>query len=322
MKASMDRELRRALFVSGYRTKVVACAHQLMTRVMLISSVFAATTVGAAVKQPTPFWAAEQSWATQRLAHSPRSHEWVSVQLGDRTLRAMVTHPAGAKRAPVVLVMHEVFGLTDTTLNTADELAALGYTTIAPDMLSGLAPNGGGTSDFGASQSASSVLTILPDAIVNAEFDAWANYAKGLRRSDGRLGIVGLSWGGGAAFRYAATAQHDPSLKIVAVFYDVGPPTVTQGPDRQSGNQPPISVDALNVPIYGFYGSTDTRVMNSLQATIDLMRVAGKPFHPVVYNGADHAFMRVGEDPANSNAANARAVTESIRQLNQILSAM
>jgi carboxymethylenebutenolidase len=263
-----------------------------------------------------------QAWATRKLDQSPRRHEWVTISNGGKTLKAFVTYPQTKGKAPVVLVPHEVFGLTDSTRNTADEIAAMGYIAIAPDMVSGFGPNGGGTGAFATSRQASTMITSLPDETVNAAFNAWADYGLKLPEANGKLAIVGLSWGGGAAFRYALSGTHSKNLKLVCVFYDVGPPAVTQGPNRDAKNNPPISVAAIDVPVYGFYGSTDARVMQSLPATKAEMEAAGKAYNPMVFEGADHAFMRVGEDPANRNPANPAAVKASLARLKMVLGGM
>jgi len=257
-----------------------------------------------------------QAWATEKLAHSPRQSDWVTISHAGRSLKGWVDYPAVKGKVPVVLVLHEVFGLTDSTRNTADEIAAMGYVVITPDMLSGFGPGGGDTSSFPSSRDASETVTSLEDKVVDATLDAWADYARKLPQSNGKLAIVGLSWGGGAAFRYATTTRKD--LKMVAVFYDVGPPTITQGPhrDKATGLFP---VKDIRIPVYGFYGSKDSRVMASLQATKDAMTGAHKMYDPVVYEGADHAFMRVGEDPAHPDAANQAAVTASLERLQSVL---
>ena len=272
-----------------------------------------------APNRPNPTWTdmqRMQSWATTKLAQSPRRQAWVTIQQGGRTLKGWVDFPSVRRKVPVVLVLHEVFGLTDSTRNTADEIAAMGYVAITPDMLSGFGPNGGDTASFENSRAASQTLTGLPDDAVNAELDAWADYADHLRQSDGRLAIVGLSWGGGAAFRDAATTRTD--LKAVFVFYDVGPPAQTQGPADQRGPDA-FPASRIRLPVYGFYGSKDTRVMQSLEAMRQAMQAAGKRYEPVVYEGADHAFMRVGEDPSNHDPADATAVRAARVRLQRLL---
>jgi carboxymethylenebutenolidase len=267
----------------------------------------------------TQTWADQQrsqAFATEKLAQSPRRNEWVQIARDGRTLKAWVTHPAYKRRTPVVLVLHEVFGLTDSTRNTADQIAAMGYIAITPDMLSGFGPDGGGTSSLPTSRSASQAVVALKDHIVDADINAWADYGNNLAGSNGKLAVVGLSWGGGAAFRYAITQRKD--MKAVFVFYDVGPPTTTQGiaPNTGPGVFP---VDRIRLPVYGFYPDKDTRVMASLQATKDAMQAAGKKFDPVIYQGAEHAYMRVGENPADGNPANAAAVKASLARLQTLL---
>lgn len=247
---------------------------------------------------------------------SPRHSEWVQISREGRTLTAWVDYPKVKGKVPVVLVLHEVFGLTDSTRNTADQIAAMGYIAITPDMLSGFGPDGGGTSAFPTSRAASQTMTGLEDEVVNKSLSAWLDYGNTLPASNGKLAIVGLSWGGGAAFRYVTTQPKD--VKAVFVFYDVGPPAVTQGSKRDLGlNTYPV--DKINIPVFGFYPDRDTRVMNSLQATREAMAAAHKAFDPVIYENAEHAYMRVGEDPSDRNPSNAAAVKSSLTRLNKLL---
>ena len=268
-------------------------------------------------QQPQRGWSSQQqsqAWATQKLAASPRHSEWITIPNGNRTLKAWVDYPQAKGKVSVVLVLHEVFGLTDSTRNTADEITAMGYITISIDMLAGRGPEGGNVDSFEPPLSASDTLTSLPDDAVNSDLNAWADYAKKLPASNGMFAVVGLSWGGGAAFRYAATAQRK-DLKAVCVFYDVGLPAETQ---HFAGAPTSIPVDKIAVPIYGFYGSTDTRPFVTIDATKAAMASAGKFYEPVVYQGAEHAFMRVGESP-NANPANVAAVKAASERLEKLL---
>ena len=259
-----------------------------------------------------------QAWATASLQHSPREHQWVTLVLGGRTMKAFVTFPQGRPKGPAVLVLHEVFGLTDSTLATADRIAAVGHVTVAPDMLSGFAPDGGGTSAFPTSRIAGDFMTVLPDETVNANLAAWSDYAAKLPGADGKVAMVGLSWGGGAAFRYAASQGHHANLRGVFVFYDVGPPATTQGPGK-AGTIAPMTVDAIDVPVYGFYPAQDVRVMKSLAQTKVAMAAARKTFDPVGYEKAEHAFMRLSADRADRNPANAEALQASLVRLAALL---
>ncbi|MFE7929787.1 dienelactone hydrolase family protein [Streptomyces sp. NPDC057456] len=274
---------------------------------------------GTVSSAPTAAWLAQQasqSFATEQPAASPRASRWVRLRLHGQTMRAWVDYPAGRKNAPVVLVLHEVCGLTDSTRNTADRIAAMGYIAITPDMISGLGPDGDGDSRTltGSGGNASDLVTAVPEEEVSARIGAWVNYGRHLPRSTGQTDIVGLSWGGGAAFRYAATGTR--SVDSVFVFYDVGPPAVTQGCHRTEGLTD-YPVDRIAVPVHGFYGETDTRVMTSLPATTAAMSAAGKYYEPVVHAGADHAFMRLGTNPAGTNPANATAERAALKRLKQ-----
>lgn len=274
---------------------------------------------GTVSPSPTAGWLAvqaSQSFATEKLAASPRESHWVSLRFHGQTMRAWVDYPVGKKHAPVVLVLHEVFGLTDSTRNTADEIAAMGYIAITPDMISGLGPDGDGDARTltGTGGQTSALVTAVPDEEVSARIGAWVQYGRRLPRSTGQTDIVGLSWGGGAAFRYAATGTR--SVDSVFVFYDVGPPAVTQGCHRTEGLTD-YPVDRIAVPVHGFYAETDTRVITSLPSTTEAMSAAGKYYDPVVYAGADHAFMRLGANPADTNPANAAAEQASLKRLKE-----
>src|SRR5687767_11053772 len=89
-----------------------------------------------------------QDWAKKRLEASPRHQEWVELKNGSRTVKAFVVYPEKKDKAPVVVIIHEIMGLTDWVQGVADQLAEKGYIAIAPDFLSGMAPNGGRTIDF------------------------------------------------------------------------------------------------------------------------------------------------------------------------------
>ena len=153
---------------------------------------------------------------------------------GSRKLQAFVVYPEVKTKAPVVILIHEIFGLTDWAKEMADELAAQGFIVVAPDLLSGFGPNGGGSSEF-ASQDATikAVSGLDPDG-VNADLDAAADYAKKIPAGNGKIAVVGFCWGGGKSFAFAA---HRKDLSAAFVFYGPGPADVT----------------TITAPVYGFY---------------------------------------------------------------------
>jgi carboxymethylenebutenolidase len=224
-----------------------------------------------------------QDWAKEKLNKSPRHNEWVDLKNGDRTVKTFVVYPEVKTKAPIVLVIHEIFGLTDWAKNLADELAAAGYIAVAPDLLS--AP-GKETSSYPDQGAAIKAVSALPDAQVFADLDAAAEFAGKLPAGNGKLAVCGFCWGGGKAFGYA---NHNPKLKASFVFY--GP-----GPSEVSG--------AANIacPVYGFYGENDERIDATIPKTTEIMKAAGKTYEPVIYPGAGHGFMRAGEAPDASEA--------------------
>ncbi len=231
-----------------------------------------------------------QDWAKTKLEQSPRHAEWVEVKNGARTVRCFIVYPEVKNPAPAVLVIHEIFGLSDWARDEADQLAAAGYVAIAPDLLSGAAPNGGGTSDFSGRDAVTKAVSQLPAAQVTGDLDAAADYVKALPAVNGKLVVAGFCWGGGQSFRFAS---HRPGLKAAFVFY--GPPPTD-----------PAQIAQIKCPVYGFYGGNDARISATIPDTEKLMKAAGKTYEPVTYEGAGHGFMRAGEDPqaqeANKNA--------------------
>ena len=228
-----------------------------------------------------------QDWAKQSLEKSPRHQEWVEIKHDNRVVHAFIVYPETKAKAPAVIVIHEIFGMTDWVRNVADQLAAAGYIAIAPDFLSGFGPNGGKSSDFPSGDAAREANSKLDGDVVTADLNATADYVKKLPSANGKLAVAGFCWGGGQSFRFA-TNRHD--LKAAFVFY--GPP--------------PKDLAAVSAPVYGFYGGNDARITATVPATTDAMKQAGKKYDPVTYEGAGHGFMRAGEDPAG-NEANKKA---------------
>jgi carboxymethylenebutenolidase len=223
--------------------------------------------------------AGAQEWAKRKLEKSPRHGEWVQIKHGNRTVQAFVVYPESKQKAPVVIVIHEIFGLSDWARGVADQLAANGYIAIAPDFLSGMGPNGGKSSDFPSVDAASEANSKLDPDQVTADLNAVADYARGLPAASGKLAVAGFCWGGGQSFRFA-TSRKD--LSAAFVFY--GPP--------------PKEVTGITAPVYGFYAGDDARIGATVPDTIEAMKKAGRKYDPVTYEGAGHGFMRAGEDPA------------------------
>jgi carboxymethylenebutenolidase len=236
--------------------------------------------------------ASAQDWAKSRLDKSSRHLEWVKVKHGNRELNCFIAYPEVREKATAVIVIHEIFGLTDWVRGVTDQLAEAGYIAIAPDLLSGAAPNGGGSAELGGGDAVRKAISSLPPDQITADLDAVADYLKGLPACNGKIVVSGFCWGGGESFRYAT---HNKDLKAAMVFYGVPPPK-----DEDMAR--------INCPVYGFYASNDARITSTVPKTTERMKQAGKTYDPVIYEGAGHGFMRAGEAP-DSNAENKEART-------------
>jgi carboxymethylenebutenolidase len=230
-----------------------------------------------------------QPWARERIAKSPRHSEWVTVKHDGRNVETLIVYPESKEKRPVVLIIHEIFGLSDWAQELADEVAAAGYIAVAPDLLSGAGPNGGRTKDF-ASGGVMEAIGKLPPDQVTADLNAAADYGLKLPAANGKLFVAGFCWGGSQTFRFA-TNRGD--LSGAFVFYG-GPPEKD-------------AMVRIKAPVYGFYAGNDARIGATVPDTITNMKAAGKMYDPVTYDGAGHGFMRAGETPDDANPANKTA---------------
>ena len=242
---------------------------------------------------------------TNRLETTPRHDEWVTIPSAGRNLHAYVVYPQSSRKAGAVLVIHENRGLTDWVRTVADKLAERGYVAIAPDLLSGSAPNGGRTSDFPTSDAAREGISKLPREQVLADLAASANYVRTLPAANGKLAVMGFCWGGSRTWDAANTIEN---IAVALPFYGTGP-TTDEG------------VTGIEAPVYGFYGGDDARVNATIETTAMLMMKHGKKFEPHIYPGAGHAFMRLGEEPEPSQA-NRTAYTQAWERVLTLLNAI
>ena len=241
-----------------------------------------------------------QDWAKAKLEKSPRHREWVTVKHDNRSVETFVVYPETKSKAPVVLIIHEIFGMTDWMQDLADQVAEAGYIAVAPDLLSGMAPNGGRSSDFPQGKATEAVSHLNADQ-VTADLNAAADYAKKIPAGNGNLYVGGFCWGGGQTFRFATNR---PDLSAAFVFY--GPP-----PDKDA-------MARIKAPVYGFYAGEDARIDATLPDTIQNMKAAGKTFEPVTYEGAGHGFMRAGEAP-DASEPNKKARSEAWTRWKELL---
>src|SRR6266404_3572533 len=248
----------------------------------------------------TAQFAAAQDWAKDQLAKSPRHREWVTIKHNGRSVDTLVAYPETKDKRPVVLIIHEIFGLSDWAQALADEVAAAGYIAVAPDLLTGMAANGGRTKDFNVDSAIEAIGKLPPDQIT-ADLNAAADYGLKLPASNGKLFVAGFCWGGSQTFRFA-TNRGD--LSAAFVFYG-GPPAAD-------------AMSRIKAPVYGFYAGNDARIGATLPDAIANMKAAGKTFDPVTYEGATHGFMRAGEAP-DASEANVKARNESLARWKSLM---
>src|SRR5712691_7630083 len=232
-----------------------------------------------------------QDWARARLAKSPRHQEWVEVKYGNRTVKCFVVYPEVKKKATAVVVIHEIYGMSDWVQALTDELAEAGYVAIAPDLLSGMAPNGGGTDELAASNGVGQAIGKLPPDQITADLNAVADYVSKLPAANGKIAVTGYCWGGSQSFRFATNR---PDLKAAFIFYGTAPSSNAQGEPYQVDK---TALAKIKAPVYGFYAGNDARVDASVPATTDAMKELKKPYDIVTYEGAGHGFMRAGDAP-------------------------
>ncbi|MFN2974266.1 dienelactone hydrolase family protein [Terriglobus aquaticus] len=238
-----------------------------------------------------------QDWAKAKLEQSTRHREYVPVKAGGRTLNTLVIYPERSTKAPVVVLIHEIFGLSNWMKLQADELAAEGFIVVAPDLLSGKGADGGGTDAMGGQDNVVQAVMKLDAAEVVTDLDAVSDYGKSLPSADGKLFVAGFCWGGGKSFAFAT---HRKDLAAAFVFY--GPPP------------PAADMVAISAPVYGFYGGNDNRIDATIPQTVADMKAANKFYEPVTYPDAGHGFMRAGQAP-DAKPADQQAFAQGFARL-------
>jgi carboxymethylenebutenolidase len=208
---------------------------------------------------------------------------------------SFVVYPESKNKATAVIVIHEIFGMSDWVQSLTDQLAEAGYVAIAPDLLSGMGPNGGGTSSLTGDAVGKAIRDLPPDQIT-ADLNAVADYISKVPASNGKIVVTGYCWGGGQSFRYAT---NNPNVKAAFVFYGPAPASADGTPDK-------AALAKITAPVYGFYAGNDARINATLPKTTEAMAELKKKFEPVTYEGAGHGFMRAGEAP-DANEANKKA---------------
>jgi carboxymethylenebutenolidase len=218
----------------------------------------------------------KNAWAKAQLSSSPRHGEWVDIKAsnGGVPVKSFVVYPERKDKAPVVIVIQEIFGLTDWIRGVADQLAKEGFIAIAPDFMSGLGPNGGGSPELGEQGSTQVIGKLTPDDRVRILNDVRA-YATTIPSANGKLATIGFCWGGGTSFLYALK---QPALNAAVSYY--GPM-----PDD-------LDYSNAKAPILGLYGGLDNRVNSGIDKAKTELAKRNVVYDPHIFEGAGHGFLR------------------------------
>jgi carboxymethylenebutenolidase len=234
--------------------------------------------------------------AARALKESTRHGEWADVKMADGTvLKSWVVYPERSQKTGVVLVIHDIRGMSDMARAMGDQIAQDGFIAIVPDFLSGKGPNGGGTDSLG--QDVGKTIQTLTPADVQARLDAAMEYGKKLPASNGKTGVVGFCWGGARSFGYAAA---QPALNAAVVYYGDAPGSADNTLETALAN--------VKAPVLGLYAGNDARIGATVPGTEAAMKKLGKSYEVHTYEGAGHGFM-FGQGGAGG--ANLKAAQES-----------
>jgi carboxymethylenebutenolidase len=257
-----------------------------------------------AEQQGIPGLPASNLTAEARIKASPRHAEWVKIawEPGSAdSMMAWVVYPASPNsraKAPVVVVVHEIFGLSTWVRGVADQVAADGFIAIAPDMLSRL--RGGPTSVELASDSARKLIAGVNAAERNRAIVAAANYGMMQPSATQKYAVIGYCWGGQTTFYHAVHGGVKGFSGGVA-FYGLpyastGTPATATSP-AVPGSVISDSLAKIKVPVMLLNGSKDARIAAAMPALDSMMRALGKSYTGTNYEGATHGFLRAQNDP-------------------------
>jgi dienelactone hydrolase/CubicO group peptidase (beta-lactamase class C family) len=227
-----------------------------------------------------------ESGAKAALDRSPRHGEWADVPgPGGQTLRSWVVYPERKDKAPVVIVIHEIYGLTDWIRAVADRLAADGFIAVAPDFISGKGPGGGGSDSVPSRDDVVKLIRALTPEEVDARLDAVREWAAKLPAASGKTSTLGFCWGGARSFAYAT---HYTGLGAAVVYYGSSP-------------SDPAALVRIQAAVLGLYGGDDARVNATIAAAESELKRSGRTYEANVYEGAGHGFLRAQDDRDGAN---------------------
>lgn len=223
------------------------------------------------------------------LESSPRHGEWVDIAYegSEFPIRTWVVYPEKKEKAGVVIIIHEIYGVSDWIRAVADQVAKDGYLAVAPDLISGMGPNGGGTESVATRDEVVRLIRGLSAEETFRRLNAVRAYAIKIPSANGKSATVGYCWGGAMSFGYACV---QPGLNAAIVYYGTSP---------AAG-----ALANLHAPVLGLYGADDARVNATIEPASEEVKKLGKTYEYEMYEGAGHGFLRqqTGREGANLKA--------------------
>ncbi len=207
-----------------------------------------------------------------------------SYQVGGFQVPAYRAAPAGKSGLPVVLVLHEIFGVHEYIADTARRFARAGYLAIAPELFA----RQGDPSSYGEmSKLITEVVSKVSDAQVMADLDGALIWAASHGGDPNQAAVTGFCWGGRMVWLYSA---HRPGLKAGVAWYG----RLAGASDSMTPRHPVDVGASLNAPVLGLYGGDDSGIpqdtVERMQAALAAGGAASRASQIVVYPDAPHAF--------------------------------
>ena len=255
---------------------------------------------GSGAFQDRPGLPPSNNGAAARLSASPRHGEWVrfAVEPGSTdSVMAWVVYPSTRGKAPVVVVVHEIFGLSSWIRGVADQVASDGFIAIAPDFLTRV--RGGPTSVELPGDSARKLISQIAPAERNKIIVAAANWAMMQPSANPRYAVIGYCWGGATTFFHAihqGVKGFSGGVAFYGLPYTSGGAAATATTPAVPATINPDSVAKIQVPMLLFNGSKDARISAAMPALDSIMKAMGKSYTGTNYEGAIHGFLRAQDD--------------------------
>ncbi|WP_118181557.1 dienelactone hydrolase family protein [Paraburkholderia phosphatilytica] len=208
----------------------------------------------------------------------------IGFQSGGTLVPAYRAQPKGKTHLPVIIVVHEIFGVHEHIADVCRRFAKLGYLAIAPDLF----VRQGDASVYPTIQQINdNIASKVPDAQVMGDLDATVAWAGENGGDLKRVGINGFCWGGRFVWLYA---EHNPKLKAAVAWYG----RVAGNHTANSPQNPIDLVSDLRVPVLGLYGRQDPSIpqdtLEQMKAKIAQGPQSARGSQFVVYDDAGHAF--------------------------------